>query len=59
MGVDRAGHDGEPGAVDDLVALEVLTHADDAAAGHSDVGAGEASRADVDQSVAENELRGH
>ena len=59
VGVDRAGHDGEPGAVDDLVALEVLAHADDAAAGHSDVGAGEASRADVDQSVAENELRRH
>ena len=59
MGIDRAGHNGEPRAVDDLVAFEALAHSDDAAAGHGDVGAGEATRADVDQSVAENELRRH
>ena len=59
MGVDRARDDGEPLAVEDLLALEAVADCGDPPAGHSDVGAAELTRTDVDQTVAEDELRRH
>jgi hypothetical protein len=49
--VDHPRHDEEPGAVDDLGALGRF--GDDPAAGDGDIGASELTRADVDETVAE------
>jgi hypothetical protein len=53
--VDHSRDDEEPGAVDDLGALGRVH--DDPAAGNRDVGASELTRADVDETVAEQQLR--
>ena len=55
MGIDHPRHDEEPGAVDDLGTLSRV--GDDPPTGDGDVDASELTRADVDETVAENELR--
>ena len=59
MGIDRARDDRKTGTVDHLVAVEAVADGRDEAAGDGDVGTAESPRTDVDQPVAENELRGH
>ena len=57
MRVHGARDDGEPRAVDDLGAGELIPDSRDPAAGERDVGAGKLPRTDVDETTAENELR--
>jgi hypothetical protein len=57
--VDCARDDGCAGAVDDPSTLEPVADRRDPPTRHGDVGAAELPRTDVDNPVAENELRRH